>query len=203
MKEKKFKSREALIEESLNEFCEFSYENASLNRIMKNAKVSKGSFYYHFKHKEDLYLHLLKKSIETKWIAISEYMESHSADFENIDIFDKFFYQAKAGLLFAQAHTKYNQLANMFAKEKGNEIYDNMLKIIGKDENNILSQLVDDAYQSKELDPSYDRDFVERLLTKLFENYHDFFSETVALEEKLKNLEEFVRFLRNGLGAKK
>lgn len=90
----------------------------------------------------------------------------------------------------------------MFAKEKGTEIYGNMLKVIGNNENKILKHHIEEAYKSKELDQSYDKVFVEKLLTKLFTNYDDYFKETMDIEGKLKNLEEFVRFLKEGLGAK-
>lgn len=90
----------------------------------------------------------------------------------------------------------------MFAKEKGTEIYGNMLKVIGNDGNKILKHHIEEAYKSKELDQSYDKVFVEKLLTKLFTNYDDYFKETMDIEGKLKNLEEFVRFLKEGLGAK-
>ena len=202
MKESKFKSREALMEESLNEFCENNYEIASLNRIIKNAKVSKGSFYYHFKNKEDLYQHLLQQSVEAKWAFISQYTKEHTAKFEKMDIFEKFLYQAKAGLLFAEKYPRYNKLANMFSKEKGTPIFDKMVKVIGGDSSELLKQMIREAYAADELDKSFSLEFLISLLENLFTKYDVFIDDTEGLERNMDGLNEFIRFLKTGLGAK-
>lgn len=44
---------------ALNEFAEKDYKNSSFNRIIRNAGMSKGTMYYYFSSKEDLYLTLL------------------------------------------------------------------------------------------------------------------------------------------------
>jgi AcrR family transcriptional regulator len=47
--------REVLIEEAGREFAEAGFEGASLNQIIERADFSKGSLYYYFENKEDLY----------------------------------------------------------------------------------------------------------------------------------------------------
>lgn len=58
MKEKSFWRKKELIEAALDEFSTHSYQNASLNRIIKNAGISKGKFYYRFEDKKAFYLFL-------------------------------------------------------------------------------------------------------------------------------------------------
>ena len=60
MKKKSFERKNELIEVALDEFTVKSYENASLNKIIKNAGVSKGTFYYHFEDKKALYIFLME-----------------------------------------------------------------------------------------------------------------------------------------------
>lgn len=48
-----------IIEASMNEFSKHSYDNVSINEIIDNAGISRGSFYMYFKDKEDLYYSLL------------------------------------------------------------------------------------------------------------------------------------------------
>ncbi|MFP4478792.1 MAG: TetR/AcrR family transcriptional regulator [Candidatus Izemoplasmatales bacterium] len=48
-----------LFEESINEFSSKPYENASVNEIIKRSQYNKGSFYYRFKDKNELYVSLL------------------------------------------------------------------------------------------------------------------------------------------------
>ena len=60
MNENSFKRKNKLIEAALDEFSAHSYENASLNKIIKNAGISKGLFYYHFENKKSLYSFILE-----------------------------------------------------------------------------------------------------------------------------------------------
>lgn len=48
-----------IIDAALQEFAAHSFNEASINRIIKNADIPKGSFYQYFKNKEDLYLYFL------------------------------------------------------------------------------------------------------------------------------------------------
>ena len=48
-----------LYEAAVDEFSKKSYEDASLNAILKDADMSKGSFYHHFIDKFGLYLAVL------------------------------------------------------------------------------------------------------------------------------------------------
>lgn len=52
-----------LLEASIDEFAEKGYNDASLNAIIKAASISKGSLYYYFDDKEDLYVTTLKEGV--------------------------------------------------------------------------------------------------------------------------------------------
>jgi len=200
IKEKKFKSKDKLIGATLNEFCENNFENASLNRIIKNAGISKGTFYYHFKNKESLYLFLLKEGFDAKWTFINSYTTEHTVDFSKMDIFDKFLYQAKAGMLFASEYPKYYKLGNMFLKEKGNPIYKKAIEHLRNDSSEILTHMIDAAYENNELHTSYSKEFINKLLIHLFSYYDDIFTDsTNDLDKSLANLENYVRFIKYGL----
>lgn len=48
-----------IVDAALQEFAAHSFNEASINRIIKDAEIPKGSFYQYFKNKEDLYLYFL------------------------------------------------------------------------------------------------------------------------------------------------
>ncbi len=50
--------RERFIEESLKEFAVYNYDSASINRIIKNLGIARGSVYQYFTDKLDLWLFL-------------------------------------------------------------------------------------------------------------------------------------------------
>lgn len=50
-----------LIDASEREFSRVSFSEASINQIIQDAKVPRGSFYMYFMDKEDLYFYILEK----------------------------------------------------------------------------------------------------------------------------------------------
>lgn len=53
-----------LLEAATIIFAEKGYKNASVDEIVEKAKTAKGTFYYHFKSKEDLFLSLIDTGID-------------------------------------------------------------------------------------------------------------------------------------------
>ena len=49
----------SIMSVALKEFAENNYHKSSFNRIIKNCGMSKGTMYYYFKNKQDLFLTLL------------------------------------------------------------------------------------------------------------------------------------------------
>ena len=71
--------RERIINAALREFAEYGYQQASLNRIVKELGIAKGSLYQYFKNKEDLFLYvfqcftlLVKQSVRKEVLAAKE-----------------------------------------------------------------------------------------------------------------------------------
>ncbi|MEO8284369.1 MAG: TetR/AcrR family transcriptional regulator [Pseudarthrobacter sp.] len=50
--------QQAIVQAALVEFATHGFHNASLNRIIEAAGISKGSMYYYFDRKEDLYAYV-------------------------------------------------------------------------------------------------------------------------------------------------
>lgn len=62
--------QELLLEIAQREFIEHGYEQASINRIIAQAGISKGAMYYYFEGKEDLFVTLINHHVERNWEAI-------------------------------------------------------------------------------------------------------------------------------------
>lgn len=52
--------RERLLQCARDEFSRFSFDEASINRIVRQAEIARGSFYMYFTDKEDLFRYLLQ-----------------------------------------------------------------------------------------------------------------------------------------------
>ncbi|MEG0295727.1 MAG: TetR family transcriptional regulator [Clostridium sp.] len=59
-----------IIDVSKKEFSNYSFYDASINRIIKDAGIARGSFYQYFENKEDLFIYILDKykSSMLEWI---------------------------------------------------------------------------------------------------------------------------------------
>lgn len=53
--------KETLLKSAISEFSALPYDKVSIFKIAQNAGISRSSFYYYFKSKEDIYQYLLKQ----------------------------------------------------------------------------------------------------------------------------------------------
>ncbi len=72
--------QEEILDAAAAEFSTNPYKDASLNRIIEAAGLSKGAMYYYFDDKEDLYLTVLQRVQESFMEALGTLGECHTAD---------------------------------------------------------------------------------------------------------------------------
>ena len=77
-----YEKKEAVIQTALKEFTVHDYDSASLNDIIAEIGIAKGSFYRYFNNKKDLYDYLIEYGLEKKFNYVSKVM--NPAD----DLFD-------------------------------------------------------------------------------------------------------------------
>lgn len=65
--------QEALLRVALDEFASHGFSGASLNKIIDAAGISKGSLYYYFDDKADLYAHLARVELGRLFAAIGPF----------------------------------------------------------------------------------------------------------------------------------
>ncbi|WP_162300565.1 TetR/AcrR family transcriptional regulator [Anaerosacchariphilus polymeriproducens] len=199
MNSKTFDRKDQLIAAALDEFIDKNYEKASLNTIIKNANLSKGVFYYHFKNKESLYIAVLEDATNKKWKYIKE--RTSNQDYSSLNIFDQFLYQTEISIEFANEHPKYHQLGGMLLKEKGTPIYTTALKHIGGSGIDILEKMIKEAYDKGDINNDYPIDFTIQLLTHLFSEFDNIFTfqDDDDLQKKKDVLKHYYSFMRHGL----
>lgn len=205
MTEKSFERKTALLEAALNEFAAKSFEDASLNAIIKNAGISKGTFYYHFTDKQALYLYLLESSVNTKWEFIKGKISNSPELYTDGDIFNNFKRQARLAVEFAVKHPQYHKLSRMFSKEQGNPIYIAAKDLLGGNTEDILAEMIDKAIEAGYFKKEYPREFIVKTLSYLFGHFDEIFDEDAdfELEKMLSNLDSYVDFIQWGMGKPK
>lgn len=201
MDEKSFKKKDELIEAALDEFSVNSYENASLNKIIKNAGISKGLFYYHFDDKKGLYLFILNIATENQVEFINKYMKEQ--DLKVKDIFEDLKLQFQISGKFASANPKHYKFITMFFKENHGEINKDIKSTVKSSNQLLLEQLVDKAIKNGDFNKRFSKDFLIKIMGYLFTNYFEIFNqeEDYELDKILDNAQTFVDFLKFGLGS--
>lgn len=64
--------RQGIFKAAVREFATRKFSEASLNQIVKAAKIPWGSFYQYFDGKEDLYLYVIEEISKYKWDALKQ-----------------------------------------------------------------------------------------------------------------------------------
>jgi TetR/AcrR family transcriptional regulator len=195
-----FKRKNELIEAALDEFSVHSYENASLNKIIKNAGISKGFFYYHFEDKKALYSFILETAAGNQVEFINKNMKDKNL--KNNDIFEDLLLQFQISGEFAAANPKYYRFITMFFKENQNGINNDLKSAVEGSNNLLLEQLVKKAIDNGDFNEQFTNDFITKIMRYLFANYFEIFNdeEDYDLEKMIENSKSFVTFLKYGLG---
>ncbi|MDC7126073.1 MAG: TetR/AcrR family transcriptional regulator [Spirochaetales bacterium] len=189
-----------LINSALEEFTLNSFEQASVNKIIANAKIAKGSFYYRFPNKYSLYIYLLKEADKKKWEFINNEINQDDASGKD-DIFALFIRQAESGVRFAAAYPQYFKLGKMLSKEKGSPLYNQVLGDLKITDVSGLSRIIEEAYSTGTFGSEYSIEFVNKLLTSMFFSFDEIFfrDEEFELGKAMAYLHEFSKFLMHGL----
>lgn len=74
-----------ILNAAKKEFSDNFYEDASINKIIKEINMPRGSFYLYFQNKEDLYLYILELYLKEFKNILLELLKQN-----NYDIFDSF-----------------------------------------------------------------------------------------------------------------
>lgn len=209
-KEKSFEKRDELINVAMVEFGEKGYENASLNSILQEVGISKGTFYYHYKNKEDLYMHLMDIIAEEKLKFISERMDS--IDF-NDDVFEVLKRLMTMGMKFAYKNPNINKFSQGFIKDGGtpthNKIMEkyfierkyylnNTTRKYGFQDMDYIGNLIERAYEKGQIRRDLPKEFVKKIINHLFFNLPQIVNSN-NLDEYELAANYLIDFIKNGL----
>ena len=204
MKEKSYDRRAALIEAAMEEFAAKSYEEASLNNIIKNAGTSKGTFYYHFQDKQDLYLNILRLLVDIKM----EFMERKLKDYvhnEELNLFENLKLQTRFAAELAKENQRYYLLGMMFRREKGTAIYETAMSMFDDTTEAYMDKMMDKAVERGDFGDGVSMKFARKIISFLLYRSDELFNlreRNVDFEIMLCEFDELIDFMQFGLGKR-
>lgn len=183
--------KDRLIEACFEEFSNYTFTDSSINRIIKNAEISRGSFYQYFEDKEDCYMEVLGMIAQEKYTLFKDVVsdESHG-------VFDDYLTMLKQVRIWMEAQPRYYKIGILMQKddsdfirklnEKNPSMKDYFIYLIKKDQDKGLIR--------KEIDPNLLSEVLtstsQKILLELFEN-----KEYELMIEKSKQI---IYLLQNG-----
>ncbi|GAB5494117.1 MAG: TetR/AcrR family transcriptional regulator [Phototrophicaceae bacterium] len=198
--------KKQLIENiAIDEFAEYGFDKASINRMVITMQIAKGSFYQYFEDKKDLFSHLIQCVGEKKLA----YMSPVLANPDGHDFFIILEALYHSGLAFAKENPKAALLGNQYYTNKDHpelkEIFRNNIHRA----RDFYGNLVDTAISRGEVRPNINRDFtIHMLITMNVSLLEYYFEEVLGQDFDLSHMEDDIMdtiklsldFIKNGIG---
>jgi AcrR family transcriptional regulator len=163
--------------------------------------MSKGSFYYHFLNKEDLFRYIVDTAIQEKIAFLKERI--NTAELAEKDIFEILKEQITHAMEFAKQRPLYAQFSQALLREKDVDRLAGLVKEHAEKTEEFLSFLIHTGYEKGHYDKSFPEVFMVRLMSLIFNHYYEIrgFSSDSDSEEWEENLVCLIRFLKKGFKA--
>jgi len=184
--------KKAIFDAAVREFSTRRFSEASINKIVKDAGISRGSFYQYFENKEDLYLHVLAEIGKEKMkVAFAEPPP------EDADFFAAYMYLVKTILTWAREQPVYCKIGMLMDKDDSQFI--EKLKARVPEAWGELRSLIDRDKERGLIKPDVDGDLVIRMLMALNMYILQDFYQTGSEENLLRQVEDMIKIIRGGI----
>ncbi len=184
----KNEKKQRIFEAAVCEFASRKFSEASLNQIVKAAKIPWGSFYQYFDGKEDLYLYIIKETSRDKWDALEQ------AGVEDIDkdFFDTIREKVVALFELGKRNPDYAQIA-LFREMDDNEF----IKKLRGDSTKRWKDIIERDKKRGLIKPEIDAD----VMIDMFYNFVllNFYRVGPDEEKFLTTLDKAIKIMREGV----
>jgi AcrR family transcriptional regulator len=168
--------RNTITNAAIDEFADYGFEAASINRIVVNGGISKGSFYQYFEDKMDVFRYLLDVVANEK----TEFFKGKPPPSLGQSVFGYFRWMIKTGMEFNTTNPKLVKAIGRVLLGEG-MYYGKMFADIKKKTMDTLIGLIQNAKQNGEIDTSVD----EKVAATVMDTWSNVISNSI-LEEGMR-----------------
>lgn len=192
--------RKKIEDVSFDEFSTYGFDNASINRIVSNARIAKGSFYQYFEDKKDLFLHLFDVAGKAKMSFMSPIlMNPYEVSF--IDYMREVY---RVGIKFSKEYPHAAKVSNMYFRMIDHPVMKEVMSANLDAGNQFFETLLHEAIERGEIKESIDKKFVTHLLISMNLSIAEYFlrenSGSIEYSDNYLDLvEELLDFISNGI----
>lgn len=190
-----FKKREALFDAAVKEFGAHGFQNASLNTILKEAKVSKGVFYHYYENKDTLYLEITGQLLEKKKAFIMEKLKPEDTQGDIFHILRK---SMSLGFEFGNANPLFAKFSGMLMRERGTLIFEKVMTRYNVGNDAYVSSLIRQGIANGNIRKDVSFEFSLRMITYMLDHINEIL-DTQGVEDYQSKVDELFLFLESGL----
>jgi TetR/AcrR family transcriptional regulator len=193
--------QKSIIDASVNEFANNGFKNASVNKIVEKAGISKGSLFNYFKSKNLLFDHIYAIALRE----VKTYLAKVRDESENDDFFTRFSKIINSGITFINKHPRlakiYFRLLNSDDSPHGKAI----IQKLHSEAIRYLTEFVETGIERNELrsdlNPNTVAFLMESTLNRILQvHYLEIFEEKSDSSKTDNNwIDEIVGTLKTGL----
>jgi AcrR family transcriptional regulator len=187
----------ALYDAALMEFAAHSFRDASLNDILKTAGMNKGSFYYRFRDKMELYLSLLYRVGVEKMRLFQEHDVSRTSS----GFFDEFRNMALIGLKLAKKDPRFVVFSRRILQEEA-QVRERITACFGDMRASLLTDMVERAKASGEFRPELKTETAVYVIETLLVHMDELVPADWDDESILSAVDQLLDVVRLGIGGK-
>lgn len=194
------KAKQDLIEQvAIDEFAEYGFDMASINRIVSAAGIAKGSFYQYFEDKKDLFVMILNRTMEKK----IEYLSPLAFNPGAQDFFTLLRELYISGLRFAFENPKRAKIGDWLMKNSEHEVLVELMDDSQNKSNAFYQSMLKTAEERGEIRKGLDLDYLSDMLTNLsvsLVNYvykktgTMFLNDETTMMENVDNMIDLIKF---------
>lgn len=104
--------KDRLLEACFEEFSQYTFTESSINRIIKGAEISRGSFYQYFENKEDCYMEVLGIIAQEKYALFKDVVQD-----ESHNVFDDYIKMLSTVRVWMEAQPRYYKIGILMQKD--------------------------------------------------------------------------------------
>ncbi len=182
-----------ILNAALEEFVKGGYDKASMNDLVKKAGISKGSLFYYFGNKRQLYFFLYEHCMEDLEAALNE-----DVDFQLPDIIERMRRYLKVNIEVLVTHPLVFEFIKSFKREKSKAVLEEIQRIIKCSPDltsEVLSNEIDYSLFRKKVDVEKALHVMQSTIEGII--YEDLIYGDLSPGDVEKKLREYLDFFRD------
>ncbi len=188
----KEEKKEKIIQVAIDEFAAYDFTASSINRIVANAGISKGSFYQYFEDKMDIFLFILKNIGEEKL----KYMQNNNNLNFTGDFFDVMKSLYVAGIEFAILYPKCAKIGENMIKTTDPDVKKETINLVNSQDLSMFTTLIEDNQAKGILRKDFNKEILMKFIVMLNLSITDIFiSQSKHFPDSLEDMGDFMKYV--------